>query len=55
MIDIVHYKNQMGFIGEIGNILFVKNQLKKIFMFRFQKTEEIFGKWEGQTPIIDIK
>jgi len=55
MIDIVHYKNPMGFIGEIGNSLFVKNQLKKIFVFRFQKTEEIFGKWEGQTPIIEIK
>jgi ligand-binding SRPBCC domain-containing protein len=55
MIDIVHYKNPMGFIGEIGNILFVKNQLRKIFEFRFQKTEEIFGKWKGQTPIIEIK
>jgi len=55
MIDIVHYKNPISFIGEIGNILFVKNQLKKIFRFRFQKTEEMFGKWEGQTPIIEIK
>jgi ligand-binding SRPBCC domain-containing protein len=55
MIDIVHYKNPMGFIGEIGNILLVRNQLKKIFEFRFQKTEEIFGKWEGQTPTIEIK
>ena len=55
MTDIVHYKNPMGFIGEIGNILFVKNQLKKIFEFRFKKTEEILGKWEGQTPIIEIK
>ena len=55
MIDIVHYKNPMGFIGDIGNILFVKNQLKKLFEFRFKKTEEILGKWEGQTPIIEIK
>jgi len=55
MTDIVHYKNPMGIIGEMGNILFVKNQLKKIFEFRFQKTEEIFGKWEGQIPVIEIK
>ena len=55
MTDIVHYKNPMGFIGEIGNIIFIKNQLKKIFEFRFQKTEDIFGKWQGQTPIIEIK
>ena len=55
MIDIVHYKNPMGFIGEIGNILFVKNQLRKIFEFRFQKTEEIFGKWKGQSSMVEIK
>jgi ligand-binding SRPBCC domain-containing protein len=55
MTDIVHYKNPMGFIGEVGNTLLVKNQLKKIFEFRFRKTEELFGKWKGQTPIIDIK
>ena len=55
MTDIIHYKNPMGFIGEIGNIVFVKNQLKKIFEFRFQKTEEIFGKWEAQTSYIVIQ
>ena len=55
MIDIVHYKNQFGFIGEIANSLFVKHQLKKIFEYRFCKVEELFGKWEEQDPFIEIK
>ena len=54
MTDIVHYKNPLGIIGEIGNGLFVKRQLKKIFGYRFQKIGEIFGKWEGQVCTIEI-
>jgi ligand-binding SRPBCC domain-containing protein len=54
MIDIVHYKNPLGFIGEIANSLFVKRQLKRIFEYRFQKVEEIFGKWEGQECVMEI-
>jgi ligand-binding SRPBCC domain-containing protein len=48
MTDIVHYKNPFGFIGGIANGLFVKNQLKGIFSFRFEKTNELFGAWPGQ-------
>jgi ligand-binding SRPBCC domain-containing protein len=55
MTDIVHYKNPLGFVGEIANSLFVKKQLKKIFEFRFGKVEERFGKWKEQTPFIEIK
>jgi len=55
MIDIVHYKNPFGFIGEIANSLFVKHQLKKIFEYRFQKVETLFGKWEEQNSFIKIK
>jgi len=55
MIDIVHYKNPFGFIGQAANSLFVKRQLKKIFEYRFHKVEEIFGKWEAQNPSIEIK
>jgi ligand-binding SRPBCC domain-containing protein len=55
MTDIVHYRNPMGFIGRIANTLFIRNKLGKIFEFRFNKAEEIFGKWEGQTFTIDIK
>ena len=45
MTDIVHYRNPLGFLGNIANTLFVKNQLKQIFQFRFEKVEELFGKW----------
>jgi ligand-binding SRPBCC domain-containing protein len=54
MIDIVHYKNPLGFIGIIANSLFVKRQLKKIFEYRFQKVEEIFGRWQGQECVVEI-
>jgi len=54
MTDIVHYKNPLGFIGEIANSLFVKRQLRKIFKYRFKKVEEIFGKWQGQDCAVDI-
>ena len=55
MTDIVYYRNPLGFIGKIANGLFVKRELKRIFEYRFQKIEEIFGKWEGQLCFIDIK
>jgi ligand-binding SRPBCC domain-containing protein len=45
MTDIVHYRNPLGFLGTIANLLVVKKQLKQIFEFRFAKTEELFGKW----------
>jgi len=43
MTDIIHYKIPFWFFGDIANALFVKQQLKKIFDFRFKKVEEIFG------------
>ncbi|MDX2190165.1 MAG: SRPBCC family protein [Bacteroidota bacterium] len=45
MRDIVDYKIPFGFIGDIANIILVKKQLKNIFEYRFQKIEEIFGKY----------
>jgi ligand-binding SRPBCC domain-containing protein len=45
MTDIVHYRNPLGILGTLANSLFVENQLKQIFEFRFHKTEELFGKW----------
>lgn len=47
MTDIVHYRNPLGFLGNIANSLFVKAQLKQIFEFRFKVVEERFGKWPG--------
>jgi len=46
MTDIVHYKNPMWVLGKLANALFVRQKLKGIFDYRFQKVEEMFGKWE---------
>lgn len=45
MTDIVHYKLPLGFLGTMANSLLVQGQLNKIFSFRFEKTEMLFGKW----------
>lgn len=45
MMDIVHYRNPLGLLGNLANKLFVKKQLKKIFDYRFSQIEEMFGKW----------
>lgn len=45
MTDVVHYMLPFGFIGDIINTLFVKNELKKIFDYRFDKLEQMFGKF----------
>lgn len=43
MIDSVHYKVPMGFIGDIGNAVFIKKQLSGIFDYRFRKINELFN------------
>lgn len=48
MTDIVHYKNPLWVLGKLANSLFVKNQLKKIFDYRFKKVEGMFGKWDDK-------
>lgn len=45
MMDIIHYKNPLWFLGRIANALFVKKKLEAIFKFRFEKVEQMFGKW----------
>ena len=42
MTDIVHYKLPFWFLGDIANSLFVKNQLKQIFDFRYKKVEQLY-------------
>lgn len=42
MTDIVHYKIPFWFLGDIANSLFVAQQVKGIFDFRFKKVEEMF-------------
>ena len=46
MIDIVHYKLPLWFVGDVANSLFVRHQLQKIFDYRFKKVEALFGKWK---------
>ena len=45
MTDIVHYKIPFWFLGDIANTLFVKNQLKKIFVHRYVAVMERFCNW----------
>ena len=47
MTDIVHYKNPLGVLGRLANTFFVKKKLDTIFNFRYQKVEEMFGRWQG--------
>lgn len=43
MRDLVHYKILPGFLGSLANNLFARNELRKIFDFRFQCIESHFG------------
>lgn len=44
MTDLVHYQAPLGFLGDIANALFIKQQLKGIFDYRWNMLEERFGK-----------
>lgn len=48
MTDLVHYRIPFGFIGNIANAVLVRNELKKIFAYRYQKVIELFGNWKGE-------
>ncbi|MBC7849082.1 MAG: SRPBCC family protein [Chitinophagaceae bacterium] len=43
MTDIVHYKVPLGWLGDVVDKLYVKNQLKEIFDFRFEEIRKKFG------------
>jgi ligand-binding SRPBCC domain-containing protein len=43
MEDIIHYKAPLGFLGDIAIPILVKPKLEKIFAFRKQKLEQLFG------------
>ena len=43
MKDIVTYEPPMGILGAIANAVFIKNQLKNIFKFRFKAVDEKFN------------
>ncbi len=46
MTDIVHYKNPLGFLGNLANTLFIKKKLEEIFRFRKEMVEGKFGAWK---------
>ncbi len=48
MTDIVHYKLPLWFLGDIANTLFVRDQLKKIFDYRYKKAEALFNVIGGE-------
>ncbi|MCE7060409.1 SRPBCC family protein [Dyadobacter sp. CY343] len=43
MEDILNYKVPLGFIGDIVNALFVRNEVRKIFTYRNRILTERFG------------
>jgi ligand-binding SRPBCC domain-containing protein len=43
MIDIVHYGIGFGVLGKLMNSLVVKAELKKIFDYRREGCEKLFG------------
>lgn len=45
MRDLVTYVPPFGFLGSIANQLLIKNQIKKIFEFRKQAMNKIYGKY----------
>jgi ligand-binding SRPBCC domain-containing protein len=45
MTDLIHYKAPMGILGELANRLFIRGQLDGIFKYRFERVEQMFGKW----------
>ena len=54
MTDIVHYKNPLGFLGELVNPLLVRPKLKKIFEYRFEKVDQLLGRWPGQEARLEM-
>lgn len=44
MKDLITYAPPFGFLGAIANSILIKRQLNKIFDFRKQALEELFGK-----------
>jgi ligand-binding SRPBCC domain-containing protein len=44
MIDMVHYKLPLGFLGDFAHWLFVKRQLTQIFDHRYTTLENYFAK-----------
>lgn len=55
MTDLIHYKAPMGFLGDIMNSLVIKNQLKNIFNFRYEKLQKLFGEWPNEKVFMEFE
>jgi ligand-binding SRPBCC domain-containing protein len=55
MTDLIHYKVPGWIIGDIANKLFIRKQLDDIFKFRYEKLEELFGKWDDVKQPFSLK
>jgi len=53
MEDIIDLKLPYGILGQLG-YPFIKNQLEKIFEYRAQKLNELFGKIDGRPNSLNI-
>lgn len=54
MTDIVHYKNPLWVLGDIANVIIVKNKLRDIFSFRHKAVAEKFGAWPDDKMVIEF-
>lgn len=53
MEDIIDMKLPYGILGQLG-YPFIKNQLEKIFEYRAQKLNELFGEVDGRPNLLSI-
>jgi ligand-binding SRPBCC domain-containing protein len=54
MTDIVHYKNPLWVLGDIANVIIVKNKLRDIFRFRHEAIVDRFGGWPGDKMVLEF-
>jgi ligand-binding SRPBCC domain-containing protein len=54
MTDLVHYGPPLGILGNIAQSLIIKSKLTEIFKYRYNKVNEIFGKWPHQHFHLEI-
>lgn len=54
MTDIVHYSIPGWWMGRAINAVLVKKKLESLFRYRFQRIEELLGRWEGQQVDVQI-
>ncbi len=55
MEDIIDYKLPFGFLGALAHPFLVKSQLRKIFEYREEKLNALFGRVEGIENKIELR